>query len=253
MLVRVLGGVEVEVGGVPADLGGPKPRVLVGLLVAAGGRPVPVEQLIDQIWGEEPPARVEASLQSYVARLRRVLEPGRGAGEPARRLRTHPAGYSLDLDKDAVDANRFVTLVREARALSGDDPVRADVIFEEALGLWRGEAYAGCDAPSLHAEATRLEELRLGAVADLWTLRLGAGADAEAVAELEHLVGRIPLQERLWGLLALALYRQGRQGDALATLRRVREHLADELGVDPGPDLNSMSNLDASLAAAVAR
>lgn len=240
VLVRVLGDVEVEVDGVVADLGGPKPRVLVGLLVAAAGRPVPVEQLIDQVWGEDPPARVEASLQSYVARLRRALEPGREPGQPARRLRTHAAGYSLDVDREAVDADRFVALVRDARAASEQQPAEAAARFEEALGLWRSGAYAGCDAPALRSEALRLEELRLGAVADLWALRLGTGADAEAVAELEHLVGLHPLQERLWGLLAVALYRQGRQGDSLAALRRVREHLADELGVDPGPELRQL-------------
>lgn len=237
MLVRVLGDLEVEVGGEVADLGGPKPRALLALLVAAAGRPVPVEQLIDQMWGESPPARVEASLQSYVARLRRALEPGRRPGAPAGRLRTHPAGYSLDVPADAVDARRFARLLREAREV---DEAHEEQLLTDALELWRGDPYAGADSPSLRAEATRLDELRLASVARLWELRLARGEHAEAVAHLEHLVGLHPLQERLWWLLTLALYRSHRQGDALAALRRAREHLADELGVDPGPELRRL-------------
>ncbi|HYG94264.1 MAG TPA: BTAD domain-containing putative transcriptional regulator [Nocardioides sp.] len=240
MLVRVLGDLEVVVAGEAADLGGRKPRALVGLLVAAESRPVPVEQLIDQVWGEDPPARVEASLQSYVARLRRVLEPDRDPRSPARRLRTHAGGYSLDLPADAVDARRFAALVRDARAATEQDPGAAIARLTEALALWQGEPYQGLDSPSLQAEATRLEEVRLGAVGDLWELRIARGEHVEAVAELEQLVRLHPLRERLWALLALALYRSARQGDALATLRRAREHLAEELGVDPGPELRQL-------------
>lgn len=233
----MLGDLEVEVAGEPADLGGPKPRALLALLVAARGRPVPVEQLVDQMWGEEPPARVEASLQSYVARLRRALEPGRAAGAPAQCLRTRAAGYSLAVDDGAVDAHRFAALLQQA----GDEPHDRSVeLLEEALSLWHGEPYAGLDSPNLRAEATRLEELRLASVARLWELRLARGEHAEAVAHLEQLVGLHPLQERLWWLLTLALYRSHRQGDALAALRRAREHLADELGVDPGPELRRL-------------
>ncbi len=230
----MLGDLEVEVAGGLADLGGPKPRALLSLLVAAAGRPVPLEQLIDQMWGEDPPARVEASLQSYVARLRRALEPQREAGARAQLLRTPAAGYSLAVAGDSVDAQRFVGLLQQARAAS---PAEAVEVLTEALGLWRGEPYAGADSPSLRAEATRLEELRLEALARMWELRLTRGEHAEAVAELEHLVGLHPLKERLWGLLARAHYRSGRQGDALATLRRAREHLAEELGIDPGREL----------------
>ncbi|HYJ27943.1 MAG TPA: BTAD domain-containing putative transcriptional regulator [Nocardioides sp.] len=237
MQVRVLGDLEVEVAGELADLGGPKPRALLALLVAAAGRPVPVEQLIDQMWGEEPPTRVESSLQSYVARLRRALEPDRVAGAPARWLRTHAAGYSLAVGAEDVDARRFAVLLDDAREATPD---RAVALLTTGLALWRGQPYAGSDSPSLRAEATRLEELRIAAVARLWELRLARGEHAEAVAELEHLVVVHPLQERLWGLLALAHYRSHRQGDALATLRRAREHLAEELGVDPGPELRRL-------------
>lgn len=236
----MLGDLEVEVAGELADVGGPKPRALLSLLVAAAGRPVPVERLIDQMWGEDPPSRVEASLQSYVARLRRALEPDREAGAPAQRLRTHAAGYSLALDDDAVDAHRFSVLVRQTRDAA---PAEAIEMLAAALGLWRGEPYAGADCPSLRAEATRLEEQRISALARLWELRLAVGEHVEAVAELEHLVGLHPLQERLWALLALAHYRSRRQGDALATLRRARAHLAEELGVDPGPELRRLEEL----------
>ncbi len=240
MRVRVLGDLEVAVAGEPVDLGGPKPRALLSLLVAADARPVPVEQLVDQMWGEDPPARVEASLQSYVARLRRVLEPERDARGPARRLRTHAGAYSFDVDADAVDSRTFAALVRQGRSLAADDPARAAAVLTEALALWRGEPYLGFESPSLRAEATRLEELRVGATGDLLELRLEQGEHAAVVAELEQLVRRHPLDERFWELLALALYRTRRQGDALAALRRARETLADELGVDPGPQLRRL-------------
>jgi DNA-binding SARP family transcriptional activator/tetratricopeptide (TPR) repeat protein len=247
MRVRVLGDLEVVVGD-PAvdaavDLGGPKPRTLLALLVAADGRPVTVEHLIDQMWGDDPPARVEASLQSHVARLRRALEPDRAVRGPAQRLRTHAGGYSLEVPADAVDARRFAALVREARARLATDPAEAEGLLTEGLGLWRGTAYAGTAAPSLDAEATRLDELRLAAVEDLWDVRVRDGRAREAVGELEQLVRTHPLRERLWALLATALYRSHRQGDALAALRRAREHLADELGVDPGPELRRLEDL----------
>ena len=243
MRVRVLGDLEVVVGerpdDRPVDLGGPKPRTLLALLIAAAGRPVTVEQLIDQMWGEDPPARVEASLQSHVARLRRALEPDREVRSPSDRLRTHAGGYSLDLAADEVDARRFALLVREARTRPDD----AESLITEALELWRGAAYAGTAAPSLDAEATRLDELRLTAIEDLWDVRIRQGREGEAVGELEQLVREHPLRERFWALLARALYRAHRQGDALAALRRAREHLADELGVDPGPELRRLEDL----------
>ena len=235
MRVRVLGGLEVVVDGAPAELGGPKPQALLGLLVAAEGRPVSVPHLVDQIWGEEPPARAEASLQSYVARLRKELEPARRARATTDRLRTHPGGYSLAVEAADVDARRFADLVRRARA------DRAEALLDEALGLWRGEPYAGLTGMcrSLAAEAVRLTELRLSAVEDLWRLRLDRGS-RDAPAELEQLVRLHPSRERMWGLLALAQYRAARQADALDTLRRARAHLADELGIDPGPDLRQL-------------
>ncbi|MEV6493150.1 BTAD domain-containing putative transcriptional regulator [Actinoplanes sp. NPDC051633] len=235
MRVQVLGDLEVAIGDRVADLGGPKPRTLLALLVAAGGRAAPVEYLINQIWGEDPPARVETSLQSYVARLRKALDPARSA----ERLRTHAGGYSLDVAAGDVDARRFDELVRTARGASEG----AEQLLTEALGMWRGPAYAGLAGPALEAEATRLDELRMAATEQLWDVRIRQGRHAEAVAELEQLVRLYPLREGMWALLARALYRSARQGDALAALRRAREHLADELGVDPGPELRRVEEL----------
>ncbi|GAA0794230.1 BTAD domain-containing putative transcriptional regulator [Spirilliplanes yamanashiensis] len=234
MRVQVLGDLEVAVGDQAADLGGLKPRTLLALLVAADGRAVSVEYLINQIWGDAPPARVETSLQSYVARLRRALDPGRSA----ERLRTHAGGYSLDVTAAEVDARRFTDLVRRARGNGNAEP-----LLTEALGLWKGAAYAGVGGPALAAEATRLEELRMAATEQLWEARIGQGRHAEAVPELEQLVRLHPLREGMWALLGRALYRSARQGDALAALRRAREHLAEELGVDPGPELRRLEEL----------
>ncbi len=237
MQVRVLGELEVVLDDRRVDLGGPKPRALTGLLVAAEGRPVPVQHLVDQVWGEAPPPRVEASLQSYVARLRRALDPGRAERGTSRRLRTHAGAYSLDLDGSEVDARRFRDLLGQARSSAGGGRV---ALLVEALGLWQGSAYAGLGCPALEAEGVRLEEMRMTAVEELWALRLARGEHGAAAAELEQLVRLHPLRERLWALLARALYQGGRQGDALAALRRAREHLAEELGVDPGAELRRL-------------
>jgi DNA-binding SARP family transcriptional activator len=159
---------------------------------------------------------------------------------PAQRLRTHAGAYSLALTADDVDARRFVALVREARSRADAEPEAAVQRFDEALALWRGDPYPALPVPALEAEATRLAEIRLGALTQMWELRLGLGEHADAVAELNRLTRLCPLREQLWGLLALALYRSSRQGDALATLRRLRRNLAEELGVDPSPELRRL-------------
>ena len=220
----MLGDLEVEVAGELADLGGPKPRAL---LVAAGRRrqavPCPVEQLIDQMWGEEPPARVEASLQSYVARLRRVLEPRPGGGR-TRRGGCAPMRPATPSHLDAAERRRAPLRrpARQARTVAARTP-RPIELIAEALALWRGRPVrrlrlphaAGRGDPARRAEARR-------ALARLWELRLARGEHAEAVAELEHLVGLHPLQERLWGLLALALYRSRPPGRRARGVRRAR-------------------------------
>ena len=232
MLIRVLGDLEVTIEDRQVDLGGAKPRALVGLLVAAEGRAVAIEQLIEEMWDGNPPGRVEASLQTYVARLRRALDPERT------RLRTHPGGYSLRQDGVEVDAVLFAREVEAARAQR--DPRGAVRALTSALAHWRGDAYAGLGSASLRAEAVRLSELRMAATEDMWHLRTDLGDHAEAVGALERLVTEHPLRERLWSLLARAQYLAARQGDALATLRRAREHLAEELGIDPGPALQAL-------------
>ena len=236
--MRVLGNLEVEVDGRLVDLGGTKPRTLLGVLIAASGHPVLVPRLIDQVWSGDPPDRVEASLQTYVARLRKALGGPQGAGA---RLRTHSSGYSFELEPHELDARRFTTTVADAaqRAAAGDDAA-ADRALVDALALWRGEAYSGLPSRLLDAEAARLGELRLGAEVSLWDLRVRNGRHVEAVSALEQLVRLHPFSEPFWYLLTLSLYRTGRQSDALAALRRARTLLADELGIDPGHDLQQL-------------
>jgi DNA-binding SARP family transcriptional activator len=242
MHVRVLGGVELVVDGAAVDLGGPKQRALLAILIAARGHPVPVQRLVDLLWGTEPPPKAVASLQAYVARLRRLLEPVREPRTPATVLVSRPPGYALVLDGIEVDAQRFAALYAEAAPLIGTDPGRAESLLQCALDLWHGDAFgelAGT-TPVVHAEATRLEELRLSAVEDLWTARLALGKHSQAGPELERLVEAHPLRERLWALLALALYRSARQADALNALRRARRSLAEEAGLDPGTELRDL-------------
>ena len=236
--IRVLGPIEAEVAGRPADLGGSRQRAVLAMLLAARRGVVPVDRMIDDLWRGEPPPSATASLQAYVSNLRRLLEPGRAPRAPARLLVSAPPGYAFRVDDEAVDAWRFERLLGEARGLDRSGPAKARALLAEALGLWQGPAYAEvADEPWAVAEAARLEQLRLVADELLVEETLRDGAAAEAVPAAEVLTRRHPLREESWRLLALALWGSGRQADALAALRRARGTLAEELGLDPGPAL----------------
>ncbi|MFE0148194.1 BTAD domain-containing putative transcriptional regulator [Nonomuraea sp. NPDC059007] len=238
--IRVLGSFAAEVDGVAVPLGGPLQRAVLAVLVAARGHVVSADRLIDDLWHDRAPAQALASLQAYVSNLRRLLEPGRAPRTPAQVLVSASPGYALRLAGDAVDAWEFERLLDEARSLDGA-PARARV--ERALGLWRGPAYAeAAGAGWALAEVARLEELRHVARELRVAAGLRAGDAAEAVPEAEVLIRQAPLREEGWRLHALALWHAGRQGDALATLRRAREVMAEELGLDPGPALAGLES-----------
>ncbi|MER7547715.1 ATP-binding protein [Actinomadura sp.] len=240
-VVRVLGSFGAEVAGEPADLGGPRQRSVLARLVAARGRMVPAERLVDDLWAEAAPPRAAAGLQSFVSHLRRALEPDRPPRTPARILVTEPPGYALRLPDGAVDAWRFDALIDAAADALEADPAGARRSAEAALAEWRGPAYAEfADLPWAAAEAARLDERRRLAAERRADAMLRLGAAAEAVPDLEAHAAANPLREEAWRLLALALYRAGRQGDALGALRRARAVLTEELGVDPGPALRRL-------------
>ncbi|WP_194817264.1 BTAD domain-containing putative transcriptional regulator [Nocardia sp. XZ_19_385] len=236
VLIRVLGSFAAEASGESLPLGGPRQRGVLALLVAARGQVVSVDRMVEDLWRGEPPARALASLQAYVSNLRRLLEPARPPRTPPRLLVSASPGYALRLPQEAVDAWRFEQLLDEARTLT--DPRAARVRLDEALALWRGPAFAEiADEPWVAAETVRLNEMRLVAR----ELHIAAGLrlshPAAVVPETEILTHDNPLREEGWRLHALALWSSGRQADALAALRRARALFADELGLDPGPDL----------------
>ncbi|MFI0354706.1 ATP-binding protein [Actinomadura sp. 9N407] len=240
--VRALGTFEAWLDGEAADLGGPRQRSVLARLVVARGRMVTAERLVEDLWPGQAPPRASAGLQSFVSHLRRALEPGRPPRTPAQVLVTAPPGYALRLPDDGVDVWRFETLVdRAAGRLEAGDPAGARGCAEDALAEWRGPAYAEfADLPWAVTEAARLDERRRTAVERRAEAMLRLGAAAEAVPVLEAHAEANPLREDAWRLLALALYRSARQGDALAALRRARRALAEELGVDPGPALRGL-------------
>ena len=230
MQFRVLGPLEVAAGGGPIPLGGPKQRAVLAHLLIRPNELVPAEVLVDEVWGEEPPDKVRNVVQTYVSHLRKALGHDR--------ILSHPPGYRLRVDPSELDAARFDALLRDAKKASAVDPMIAVGTFDDALSLWRGPALADlADQPSLLAEAARLEDLRLEAQEDRIDALLACGINARAIGELEVLIDHHPLRERLWTLLMLALYRDGRQAESLQAYQRAREILADELGIDPSPEL----------------
>lgn len=237
---EVLGPLRVEGPEGAIEIRGAKERLLLARLLAARGTVIPTSELIDTLWGEEPPTSAAKSLQTFVLRLRNALEPDR-AGSP-RLLVTDGPGYRLAADPGQVDAERFTRLARMGeRALADARPEQAIAIVSEALALWRGPAYAGFEeARAITAEAHTLEELRLSATEVRLAAQLALGDASGAVPDLERMVREHPLRERLWEMLMTALYRSGRQGDALGAFERARAILAEKLGVDPGAGLKAV-------------
>jgi WD40 repeat protein/DNA-binding SARP family transcriptional activator len=230
---RVLGPLEADAGEGPIPLGGRKQRAVLASLLVRANEVVSADALIDDVWGEEPPDTAKNILQTYVANLRKALGDDR--------LQGRPPGYVLSIGPAELDAIRFDDLVTRAKRSLPVDPNVAIATFEDALALWRGPALADLhEQSSLLAEAARLEELRLDAQEDRIEALLATSANAKALAELEPLLDRHPLRESLWGLAMVASYRDGRQAEALNTFGRARELLADELGIDPSPELVRM-------------
>ncbi len=232
----LLGPVEVLDGSRPVALGGRQRRTLLAVLLVHAGDVVSTDRLIDELWGDGAPAASRKTVQAHVAHLRRLLNTEAevlvGTGD----------GYVIQADPRSIDAIRFEQMVGDARQLRAHDPGSAAGLFEEALSLFRGAPLSGIadDAFSLRVEASRLEEMRLAAMEDLLETRLAAGASTDVAVEAERLVAQHPLRERLWGLLALAYYRTGRQGDALRALGRLRERLIEELGVEVSPEIREL-------------
>ncbi|MEV0587884.1 BTAD domain-containing putative transcriptional regulator [Nonomuraea sp. NPDC050310] len=226
---HTLGPFQVCIDAEPLDLGGLRQMAVLARLLVARGRAVPVTTLIDELWPGTPPAQALSTIQGYVSRLRRSLEPARAPREEASVLVTAPPGYGLRATTEQVDSWRFETVVLQA----GGDPGQVWDEIDAALHLWRGPALAEfADLPWAITEAGRLEELRLVAVERRADAGILLGKATALVPDLEAHAFAHPLREEAWRLLALALYRTGRQGDALAALRRARAAWRDELGLD---------------------
>ena len=237
--ISLLGTCTASSDGAPLDLGGPRQRAVLALLVLARGETVPVERLTESVWGERGPADPAGALQAYVSHLRRRLQPGSAARTRSAVIVSDGRGYAVRLPPDAVDVWRFEQLLDQAGSAS--DPASAAALLTEALALWRGPPLAEwADEPWAEAEIARLTGLRAVARERLVAARLALGEAALLVPDLEAMVAEEPLREERWRLLVLALYRAHRQADALGALRRARTTLADELGVDPGPALREL-------------
>ncbi|GLX92273.1 AfsR/SARP family transcriptional regulator [Herbidospora sp. NBRC 101105] len=240
LFFRLFGPFEVRPGdGGPLDLGPPKQRAVLALLALSAGHIVPLDRLVDELWADEAPSSATGTLQAYISHLRRALEPGRAPRTPPKVLLTREPGYLLAVPPGQVDLARFARLAEDGRRMlvRGDHRGALETL-DDALGAWRGEPLAEfADYGFARPVAARLTELHASASEDRFDARLALGDAASCVADLERLVVAHPYRERLWGLLTLALYRSGRQADALGAIRRVRALLADELGLEPGPEL----------------
>lgn len=243
MHFNILGPFEVrDREGRDVRLSAGRTRSLLALLLIHRGEVVSTDRIVDALWGDHPPGSAAKAVQGYVSQLRRVLEPERGPGDAEGVLFTRAPGYALRTDDAAVDAARFERLAGDGRrALEDGSPAEAALLLDDALALWRGPALADFAFDDFaQDEIRRLEELRLCATEDRIDSLLGLGRLGGLVGELDSLVAAHPLRERLRGQSMLALYRSGRQADALQVYRDGRRLLAAELGLDPGPELQRL-------------
>ena len=235
---RALGGVRVSDSGRDLNVGGPQQRRLLAMLLVHRNAVVSVDRLIDTVFAGEPSPAAATTLRSYIARMRRVVDAN---GSPPMVV-TEAPGYVLKVADDAFDVARFEARVGEGRTLlSGEDPAGAALALREALALFRGDAYAEFDDEDFaRAEAQRLSELRLVAHELLFEAEPASGRASEVIPELEAIAGEHPLRERFTAQLMTALYRSGRQADALRRYQEHRAVLIEELGLDPTPALREL-------------
>ena len=241
MEFRILGPIEVVEGSRSLPLGGAKQQALLAVLVLNANRAVSTDRLTDALWGERAPEGAAHTVQVFVSQLRKALRVD-GERSSEEMLVTQGRGYVLRTEPERVDLYRFEALIDQGRkALVDRDPAGASALLREALDLWRGPPLAGLeDEPFAQPHIARIEDLRLTAVEDRIEADLAMGRHAELVGELQALVSEFPLRERLRGQLMLALYRSGRQAEALSAYRDAKRMLAEELGIDPTPDLQRL-------------
>jgi ABC-type transport system substrate-binding protein/DNA-binding SARP family transcriptional activator/streptogramin lyase len=239
---QMLGAIRATLNGSAVNLGGPQQRAVLALLLLDGGSPVPVARIADALWGERPPPGSSATIQTYVFHLREALEPDRPRGTPAQVLVSERGGYRLEMGRAALDTREFEHLARSGvECMRNGAHEQALRELDAALDLWRGSVLA--DVVELEAVApvaARLNELRLTAIEARMDALLALGRHSLVVGELDELIAANPLRERLHAQQMLALYRCGRQADALAAYRHLRQVLDDEIGVEPAPPLTEL-------------
>ncbi|MEU8870154.1 BTAD domain-containing putative transcriptional regulator [Streptomyces javensis] len=237
----LLGPVRAWRGTHELDLGSPQQRVVLAVLLLRRGRPVTVAELVDAVWGDEPPPAAVSVLRTYASRLRKVLEPGRDAGQPPRVVVSAADGYRARVPEGSVDLNVFEQRVAEAKRLRATGALSAAAdLLRAALDGWEGTPLAGLPGPLAEAERSRLAEERLATLETRLDTEVRLGRHSEVIAELAALTGEHPLREPLCRLLMLALYRSGRQAEALAVFRRTRGTLVAELGINPSASLQEL-------------
>jgi DNA-binding SARP family transcriptional activator/tetratricopeptide (TPR) repeat protein len=240
--VGVLGPVTAWEGDQELHLGQPRQQAVLGILAMRANRVISRSELVDAVWGHEPPPSAEGGIYTYVAGLRRIIEPGRSPRGQGRILVSTGAGYVLHLVPGQPDAVAFEQHLSRARQLSkGGDPAGAVTALDAALGLWRGIAFAGVPGPFAETERARLAELRSTAAEERADVLLALGRHEEVVPDLTAMVADQPLRERMRALLMIALYRAGRQAESLRVFQDGKRVLADELGIDPGVDLTRIN------------
>jgi DNA-binding SARP family transcriptional activator len=242
MEFRVLGSLEVVADDRSLRLGGAKQRALLAILLIHANRVVSTDRLMDDLWGDEPPQTAGNILQVYVSQLRKILRAGSDGAVTTQELVTRPPGYAMQIQADDLDLATFERLLSEGRqALAEGEPATASALLRSGLALFRGSPLADFSLePFAQAEIERVEELRVAALEERLRADLALGRDAELVGEIEALAREHPLRERLRELLMLALYRAGRQAEALEVYQETMRVLADDLGIDPGPDLQRL-------------